>query len=273
MSAADPAPRTLWRDEARRRFYLVPDTVAPELGTLVLRAGAARRIEVGESSVAPYEVTKDEARAFLDAKLDGFVGGVKRSVEDALSKLGIPIPGTSSPDATTAASSASPASGDSGDASRPATSSRESGHVGDAMPDVASPIDNSAVDGSVDATPSSASRSSGDAGRSGDATPGDASPTDEPGPGVRLFAALTGEAPEDVTNPEVLIRALRRLGDGAVEVAQQALRGEEGKAAARARLRALADTFREHGIPIPRGESEPVDSPSPTDSASRAPSA
>ncbi|HEU4557929.1 MAG TPA: hypothetical protein VFS20_08775, partial [Longimicrobium sp.] len=90
--AGDPgaaARRTLWRDEARRRFYLVPDGVELAAGPLVLRSGASRQMAVDEGSAAPYEVSKDEARAFLDARLDGFVGGVKQSVEDVLARLGI----------------------------------------------------------------------------------------------------------------------------------------------------------------------------------------
>lgn len=193
MSAATQ-PRTLWRDEARRRFYLVPDGVELAAGPLVLRSGASRKIFVDETAAAPFEVSKDEARAFLDAKLDGFVGGVKRTVEDTLAKLGIP---------------ASPAN------AAPTPSSAEPGETG------ASTVDSS------DAPPA------------------------EPGPGVRLFAELVGEAPERVSDPEVFLRSLRKLGDDAAELARQAAQGEEGKAAARARLHALADTLRAHGVAVP----------------------
>ncbi|HEX9936210.1 MAG TPA: hypothetical protein VGB15_03785 [Longimicrobium sp.] len=197
MSTA-PQRRTLWRDEARRRFYLVPDGVELAAGVLVLRSGASRRISVDEAAAAPYEVSKDEARAFLDAKLDGFVGGVKRSVEDTLAKLGIPPAPAASPPPPRG--SAAPAD--------------------DRAPSAEEPT-------------------------------GGAAPPAEPGPGVRLFAELVGEAPERVGDPEVFLRSLRTLGDHAAELARQAAQGEEGKAAARARLHALADTLRAHGLAVP----------------------
>jgi hypothetical protein len=87
-----PAPRTLWRDEAGGRVYLVPDDAPLPEGGLLLRAGATRRISVDEVAVAEFEVSRDEARAFLDARLDGWVAGVQGRVEDALAGLGIEIP-------------------------------------------------------------------------------------------------------------------------------------------------------------------------------------
>ncbi|HEU4560654.1 MAG TPA: hypothetical protein VFS20_22570, partial [Longimicrobium sp.] len=94
------------------------------------------------------------------------------------------------------------------------------------------------------------------------AAPPDAAPA-EPGPGVRLFADLVGEAPERVTDPEVFIQSLRRLGDQAVDLARQATGGEEGKAAARARLHALADTLRAHGLAVPQPLAPPAPPRSP----------
>jgi hypothetical protein len=86
-------PRTLWRDEAGGRVYLVPGGVPLPEGPLLLRAGATRQISVDADAAAPHEVSRDEARAFLDARLDGFVAGVKGRVEDALATLGVEVPG------------------------------------------------------------------------------------------------------------------------------------------------------------------------------------
>lgn len=195
---AEDVPRTLWRDEARGRFYLVPDETRLPEGSVLLRSGASRRMSADDGSLAPYEVTRETAREFLDARLDGFVGGVKRSVEDTLAKLGIPA--------------------------APTTSAQPPGGSG-------APADGAA----------SAEASTGET----------AAPPAQPGPGVRLFAELVGEPPERVSDPEVFLRSLRKLGDDAAELARQAAQGEEGKAAARARLHALADTLRAHGLAVP----------------------
>jgi hypothetical protein len=85
-------PRTLWRDEAGGRFYLVPADADLPPGDLLLRAGATRRQAVDAGAAASLEVSRDEARAFLDARLDGFVAGVKRRVEDALAAIGVEVP-------------------------------------------------------------------------------------------------------------------------------------------------------------------------------------
>lgn len=90
--ADHPAPRTLWRDEAGGRVYLVPDDAALPEGGLLLRAGATRQQAVDAAAAAPFQVSRDEARAFLDARLDGFIAGVQGRVEDALAGLGIEIP-------------------------------------------------------------------------------------------------------------------------------------------------------------------------------------
>jgi hypothetical protein len=85
-------PRTLWRDEAGGRVYLVPDHAPLPPGGLLLRAGATRQVPVDEDAVAEFEVSRDEARAFLDARLDGWVAGVQGRVEDALAAIGIEVP-------------------------------------------------------------------------------------------------------------------------------------------------------------------------------------
>lgn len=117
MSASEPAstPRTLWRDEAGGRFFLVPDDAALPYGPLVLRAGLKDVGGVDPAAAAPYEVTREEARAFLDAKLDSFVATTKASVGSFFSALGIDAETdarepSSSPPPDTAAAPASPAS-------------------------------------------------------------------------------------------------------------------------------------------------------------------
>lgn len=190
------AARTLWRDEAGGRFYLLPSDVKPARGTLLLRSGATRTQSVRAAAVARYEVTRDEARAFLDARLGAFAAEGKRKVEDALAGLGIPVPGA------------------------------------DSAPHPAAPA---AV--ATDAS-----------------TAGSADAQAEPGPGVRLFAALTGEAAETVgADRDALGRGLGTLLDGAADLLRRTSDGPEGEAEARERLRALGETLRAHGIAPPHG--------------------
>lgn len=178
--------RTLWRDEAGGRFYLIPSGVTPARGKLLLRSGASRTLSVRAAAVAPYAVSRDEARAFLDARLHAFAAEGRQKVEDALAGLGIPVPG------------APPAS--------------------DPPPPVEAPA--------------------------------------EPGPGVALFAALTGESAESVgADPEAFRRGLATLLEGAADTIRRASEGPEGQAEARERLRALGDTLRAHGIAAPDPES------------------
>jgi hypothetical protein len=96
--------KTLWRDEAGGRHFLVPSDAALPPGPLLLRAGAAGRMEVDPAAVAPYQVTKDEARAFLDARVDAWAAQTKQELSDAFSGLG---GSAGAPDAA----SADPASG------------------------------------------------------------------------------------------------------------------------------------------------------------------
>ena len=88
-SGRSSAPLTLWRDEAGGRFFLVPDDAELPHGPLLLRAGLKDVGGVDPDSAAPYEVTREEARAFLDARLDRFVASTKASVGGFFSALGI----------------------------------------------------------------------------------------------------------------------------------------------------------------------------------------
>jgi hypothetical protein len=94
---------TLWTDDAAKRFYLVPDGVLLGGGTLTLRAGV-RHSAADPVAVAPYEVSREEARAFLDRSLGAFARGTRDSV---LAGLGL----TPWPEAEPTAPGAAPGPG------------------------------------------------------------------------------------------------------------------------------------------------------------------
>ncbi len=74
----------------------------------------------------------------------------------------------------------------------------------------------------------------------------------EHGPGVRLFAALTGESADDVAaDPDAFARGMRVIGDQLRELVGMYFSDDEAqRAAARARFAGLRRTLREHGIAV-----------------------
>ncbi|HEY0015718.1 MAG TPA: hypothetical protein VGC13_05345 [Longimicrobium sp.] len=201
-------PPTLWRDEAGGRFYLVPDGADIGAGALLLRSGATRVLHADPAAVAAYEVSREEGRAFLDAKLDAFAGGTQSRVESWLDRV---------------APLRHPQGGEAGTA------------------------------GAADAR--DPMRNAGSAGDAEDAVSAEPLAAPQHGPGVKLFASLTGQAEERVAgSPEALLRGLGRLFESAAEAVAEARTGEEGREAVRARLRALGDQLRAHGISVPPPE-------------------
>jgi hypothetical protein len=83
----NPEARTLWRDEAGERFYLLPDTVDAGTGSLVLRSGATRVIHAAPAAVAAYEVTREEGLAFMTTRMDGFIDGAESRVNSWLDRV------------------------------------------------------------------------------------------------------------------------------------------------------------------------------------------
>lgn len=101
--------RTLWRDEAGGRHYLVPCDVQLPPGPLVLRSGATRSASVAPAAVAPYQVTKDEARAFLDAQVEAWAARAKQELAAVFAPWRGPDPAEGAAPADSAG--ADPASG------------------------------------------------------------------------------------------------------------------------------------------------------------------
>jgi hypothetical protein len=189
--------KTLWRDEAGGRHYLVPADAELPPGALLLRSGAARTASVDPAAVAAYAVSKEDAREFLDARLEAWAAQTKGALAEAFSLIAETV--------------------DDGEGEMPG-----------APPTVP-------LTGFSDE-------------QSGDA---------EPGPGVQLFSALSGEPAQTVgSDPEAFMRGLATLLGEAAALMSRAAEGPEGEAEARERLRQLGDTLRAHGIAPP---SQPPD--------------
>jgi hypothetical protein len=98
--SAGPTPaRTLWRDEAGGRFYLVPDTVDTGAGVLLLRSGATRVLHADPAAVAAYEVSREEGLAFLSSKVDAVVDETQSRVTAWLDRVAPLSPAAAPPSA------------------------------------------------------------------------------------------------------------------------------------------------------------------------------
>jgi len=91
---------TLWTDDVSKRFYLVPEGATLPGGPLRLRAGAARFQEVDPAAAARYEVSREKARAHLDARFGEYVDDVKQSLHAFFEKYRPPPAGEAAPGTT-----------------------------------------------------------------------------------------------------------------------------------------------------------------------------
>lgn len=90
--------KTLWFDKVNDRFFLIPDDVKLPSGDMALHAMAGRRLcRVSRRDIAPFEISRDEAKVWLDARFDQFVEGANAKTLDYLSKLLKPPPPPATP--------------------------------------------------------------------------------------------------------------------------------------------------------------------------------
>jgi hypothetical protein len=89
--------RTLWRDDAGGRFYLVPAGGDPGAGALLLRSGATRVLHADPAAVAAYEVTREEGLAFMATRMDEFIDGTQLAVESWLDRVAPLSPAAAAP--------------------------------------------------------------------------------------------------------------------------------------------------------------------------------
>ncbi len=72
--------KTLWTNDERTRFFLVPDGVVLFDGTFVIRDLLGHSKRVAEEALAPFAVPKETADEHLRAQLRSVVGSVKEIV-------------------------------------------------------------------------------------------------------------------------------------------------------------------------------------------------
>ncbi|HYH79681.1 MAG TPA: hypothetical protein VEX86_07780 [Longimicrobium sp.] len=78
---------TLWSDAARARRFIIPDAAELPPGGFALRTSTGRERAVDEAAVLPFEVTKEEAQAWVKAQLGGVLGEVRGKAVGVVERL------------------------------------------------------------------------------------------------------------------------------------------------------------------------------------------
>ncbi len=76
--------QTLWSNPERSRFFLIPDDRQLPPGDFALRTIIGRQMEVDETALAAFEVTRDEAKAKLKEQFGQILATAKGGIMDAL---------------------------------------------------------------------------------------------------------------------------------------------------------------------------------------------
>jgi hypothetical protein len=76
--------QTLWSNPGRSRFFLIPDDRQLPGGDFVLRTIIGRQMEVEETALAPFEVSREQAKDRLKEQFGQMLTTAKGGIMDAL---------------------------------------------------------------------------------------------------------------------------------------------------------------------------------------------
>ncbi len=79
-----PTTKTLWSDLSRTRHFLVPDGEKLSSGNFILRTPTGQQLEVDPDALASYEVTREQAKAWLKEQFGQVLAEAKGTVMNAL---------------------------------------------------------------------------------------------------------------------------------------------------------------------------------------------
>jgi hypothetical protein len=93
-----PTPLTLWFNQNRTRYFLIPDDLELTTGdyTLIRRLNETK--QVWESDLAPYAITQEAARKHLDDEAAQALSQAKDSVITFLQGFQVPVAPQAEPD-------------------------------------------------------------------------------------------------------------------------------------------------------------------------------
>lgn len=80
-------PRLLYTTPDRARHFLVPEAADLPEGDLALRTASGRERDVDPEAVAPYEVTEDEAKAWLKDQVSDLLGEARSGILGFVGRL------------------------------------------------------------------------------------------------------------------------------------------------------------------------------------------
>lgn len=81
-----PSETRLWSDRVRTRYFLIADDQPLANGGYEIRTVTGRRLDVEADQLAPFEVTREEAREWLDGQLDVMVERVTCAITAMLER-------------------------------------------------------------------------------------------------------------------------------------------------------------------------------------------
>ncbi|ARA94256.1 hypothetical protein AWN76_014580 [Rhodothermaceae bacterium RA] len=90
-------PHTLWSHRPQDRHFLIPDDAELPAGDFELRTVVGRQRFVDEAAVQPYEVTREEAKAWLKEQMAEVVDEAKDALLGFLRQARRPPAGTAPP--------------------------------------------------------------------------------------------------------------------------------------------------------------------------------
>ena len=69
--------KTVWSNQERTRHFLIPDEAELPPGSFVLRTVVGRQRDVDEAAALAYEVSREEAKAWLSSQMSEVFGEAK----------------------------------------------------------------------------------------------------------------------------------------------------------------------------------------------------
>lgn len=78
--------KTLWSNPERTHFFLIPDNCQLPAGDFDLRTIIGRQISVDAASLPPFEVSREQAKIWLNAQFSQILQGTRNKILESLSK-------------------------------------------------------------------------------------------------------------------------------------------------------------------------------------------